>query len=130
MSFLNRYSAFFLPLVFFIISLFTIYDYGMNWDSPVHFARGHAYLRYMLTGKTNYDGLPHFCLNSNNLGSHRDSATGEVCDRHRKVRVSEYESYLLDFNSWVSKGTYGHPAFSDIMLAVSNTIFFKSLGWV
>jgi len=130
MSFLNRYSAFFLPLVFFIISLFTIYDYGMNWDSPIHFARGQAYLRYILTGKTNYDGQPKYCTNSGNLTASIDAQTGEVCDRHRKIRVSEYESPLLDFNSWAAKAVYGHPAFSGLMLALSNNIFFKTLGWV
>ena len=130
MSFLNRYSAFFLPLVFFIISLFTIYDYGMNWDSPIHFARGQAYLRYILTGKTNYDGQPKYCVNSGNLTASIDAQTGEICDRHRKIRVSEYESPLLDFNSWAAKAVYGHPAFSGLMLAISNNIFFKTLGWV
>lgn len=102
----------------------------MNWDSPVHFARGQAYLRYILSHKTDYSDLPSLCKSEYNLNSHVDAATGEVCDRHRKVRVSEYESNLLDFNSWVAKGTYGHPAFSDLMLAASNTVFFKYLGWV
>lgn len=129
MAFLNRFSAVFLPLIFFIVGLFTLYDYGMNWDSPVHFARGQAYLRYMLTGKTNYEGLPNFCMNVENLNSRVDVKSGEVCDRHRKVRVSEYESNLLDFN-WAVKNVYGHPAFSNIMLAISNNIFFKTLGWV
>lgn len=130
MSFLNRFSAFFLPLLFFIIGLATLYDYGMNWDSPIHFARGQAYLRYILTGKTNYNDLPSFCMNEGNLISRVDYKTGEICDRHRRVRVSEYESPLLDFNSWVAKSVYGHPSFSDIILAISNNIFFKYLGWV
>lgn len=129
MSFLNRFSALWFPLFFFIIGLATLYDYGMNWDSPIHFARGQAYLRYMLTGKTNYDGLPNFCMNVENLNSRVDYQTGQVCDRHRKVRVSEYESNLLDFN-WAVKNVYGHPAFSGIMLAISNAVFFKTLGWV
>ncbi|OGY13871.1 MAG: hypothetical protein A3A58_01205 [Candidatus Blackburnbacteria bacterium RIFCSPLOWO2_01_FULL_41_27] len=130
MNFIVRYSAFLLPLIFLIVGLLTLYDYGMNWDSPVHFARGQAYLRYILTGKTNYNNNPSFCTNEYNLNSRVDAATGEVCDRHRVIRVSEYESNLLDFNSWVATGTYGHPAFSDIMLAVSNNIFYKFLGWV
>lgn len=130
MKFLQRYLTFILPLFFFVVGLLTLYDYGMNWDSPVHFARGQAYLRYILTGKTNYNDVPGFCLNQYGLNSHVDYATGEICDRHRKARVSEYESNLLDFNSWVATATYGHPAFSDIMLAVSNNIFYKFLGWV
>ncbi len=130
MTFLGRFSAFYLPLFFFTVGLATLYDYGMNWDSPIHFARGQAYLRYMLTGKTNYEGLPQPCTNQQSLTSSFDYITGEVCDRHRKVRVSEYQSVLLELNSWAAKSVYGHPAFSDIMLAVSNNIFFKTLGWV
>ncbi len=130
MSFLNRFSFFLVPLLFFIISLSTLYDYGINWDSPTHFARGQAYLRYMLTGKTNYDGLPPYCMNAEHLISRVDFETGEVCDRHRKVRVSQYESSLLDFDRWASKNVYGHPAFSDVMLAISNNILYKTLGWV
>lgn len=130
MTFLNRFSAFFLPSLFFVIGLATLYDYGMNWDSPIHFARGQAYLRYILTGKTNYDGLPGYCMNADNLISQVDYETGEVCDRHRKVRVSAYESNLIDFNSWVAQSVYGHPAFSDLMLAASNKILFQYLGWV
>lgn len=126
----KRFSFLLVPVLFFFVSLATIYDYGINWDSPVHFARGQAYLRYILTGKTNYEGQPKYCTNAQGLNSRVDSQTGEVCDRHRKVRVSEYESNLLDFNSWVSQGTYGHPAFSDLMLAASNSVFFKYLGWV
>lgn len=130
MSFLNRFSAVLIPLLFFCISLFTLYDYGINWDSPIHFARGQAYLRYILTGKTNYNDLPSYCMNDENLISRVDDKTGEICDRHRRTRVSEYESPLLDFNSWVARTTYGHPAFSNLMLALSNNIFFKLLGWV
>ena len=130
MSLFNRFSFSLLPLVFFVISLLTIYDYGINWDSPSHFARGQAYLRYMLTGKTNYDGLPQYCLNVEHLISRVDFETGQVCDRHRKIRVSQYESNLLNFERWASKNVYGHPAFSNIMLAVSNNVFYKALGWV
>lgn len=129
-SVIKRFSFLLVPILFLFVSLATIYDYGMNWDSPVHFARGQAYLRYILTGKSDYNDNPKFCTNSENLNSRVDSQTGEVCDRRRKIRVSEYESNLLDFNSWVSKGTYGHPAFSDIMIAASNSVFFKALGWV
>lgn len=130
MKFFERFSALLLPLVFLIIGLATLYDYGMNWDSPIHFARGQAYLRYILSGKTDYSDLPNLCKSEYGLNSRIDFSTGEVCDRHSKVRVSEYESHLLDFNSSVIQGTYGHPAFSDIMLAVSNSVFFKKLGWV
>lgn len=120
--------AFFFPVLFFLLALVILPDYGMNWDSPVHFARGQAYLRYILTGKTDYKDLPPFCQGKDGFNSRVDFRTGEVCDKTRKVRVSEYESFILDFN-WAKKDTYGHPAFSDLMLAASNQIFYKWLGW-
>ncbi|MDP3940765.1 MAG: hypothetical protein Q8Q49_00490 [bacterium] len=119
---------YFLPLIFFIIAILTHAQYGMNWDSPVHFARGQAFLRFMLIGKTNYNDLPLFCQNIDGLNKRVDYLTGEVCDKTRKNRVSEYESTLLDF-TWAKKVTYGHPPLSDIMLAASNQVFFKWLGW-
>lgn len=118
-----------IPFIFLLVSLFTIYDYGMNWDSPNHFSRGQAYLRYIITGKRNYEGLPSFCRNEIDLSSRVDYKTGEICDRHKKVRVSEFESPLLDY-SWAEKDLYGHPPFTDLMISISNQIFFRTLGWV
>lgn len=126
--FIDRIFPSFLPIVFLVIALVTISDYGLNWDSPVHFARGQAFLRYMLTGKTDYVGLPQFCQDRRGINNRVDYLTGEVCDKTRRTRVSEYESRILDFQ-WAKKITYGHPAFSDLMLAASNQIFFKWLGF-
>lgn len=126
----NWLGLFVIPIIFLTVSLFTIYDYGMNSDSPVHFARGQAYLRYFLTGETSYSYLPPFCLGKDNFNSSVDYKTGEECNRHRKVRVSEYESRLLDYE-WASKYDIGgHPPFTDILMAISNKIFFQKLGWV
>src|SRR3989344_4228074 len=46
-----------LSLAFFIIGIFTLSDYGINWDSPLHMLRGQAYAHFFLTGKDSY-GLP------------------------------------------------------------------------
>ena len=47
-----------IPVAFFLVSFITLKDYGINWDEPFHFNRGQAYLRYFLTGKTNYLDIP------------------------------------------------------------------------
>lgn len=126
---LITYGHWFMPVFFLVISLAVQYDYGMNWDSPVHFSKGQAFFRYMTTGKTDYSDNPLFCQNEHSLNAQVDYFTGERCDRHRKTRVSEYESTLLDY-SWAIKNVYGHPAVNDIMAAALNTVFFKYLGWV
>lgn len=117
------------PVIFFIIAVFTINDYGMNSDSPVHFARGQAHVRFILTGKTDYNDLAKFCRGEDGHNSRVDHKTGQVCDRHWEGRVSEFQSRSLDFN-YFSKNIYGHPSTSDILLALSNQIFFIKLGWV
>lgn len=125
---LYPFLPYLIALGIFIFSIYRVPHYGMNWDSPVHFARGQAILHYLLTGRDDYTGLPSFCMNNENLNSRKDAKTGEICDRHRKVRVSEYQSILLDFK-FFKKDTYGHPPFSDIMLAVTNRVFYIYLGW-
>ena len=35
-----------MALVFFVISFFTLNNYGVSWDESIHFARGQAYLYY------------------------------------------------------------------------------------
>lgn len=123
--------AFFLitPFLFFLLSLYTLSDYGMNWDSPLHFARGQAFFRYFVTGKKDYKDAAKFCYNERNLISIRDYKTGEICDKSRSVRVSEYESTSLDFK-WAQAAGYGHPPVSDILMTITNYVFYKKLGWL
>lgn len=126
----DGFLPFVFPFIFFLVSLFTIYDYGMNWDSPVHFSRGQAYLRYILTGKTDYKGIKSFCRGKDNFNSRVDYRTGEICDRHRKTRVSEYQSNYITFDWTKENDIGGHPPFSDIFMAISNQVFFIKLGLV
>lgn len=102
----------------------------MNWDSPVHFARGQAYLRYILTGKTDYKGIEPFCRGKDNFNSRVDYKTGEICDRHRKARVSEYQSNYITFDWAKENDIGGHPPLSDIFMAITNQVFFIKLGLV
>lgn len=128
---LKRIMPFVIPVCFFVVALFTLYDYGMNWDSPVHFTRGHAFLRYFITGKKDYAGLPELCMGDDGFHASVDYETGEVCDRHRAVRRSEMQSWQLDFKFFTEDSKpYGHAPLSDIFLALSNYIFFIKLGWV
>src|SRR6185503_11139676 len=42
-------------IIFFVVVLFTVNDYGMNEDTPGHFFRGQAYLTKLTTGKEIFD---------------------------------------------------------------------------
>ncbi|KKR72879.1 MAG: hypothetical protein UU81_C0001G0029 [Microgenomates group bacterium GW2011_GWC1_41_8] len=123
----TRLLPFIVPVLFFIVSLSTLSDYGMNSDSPVHFARGQAFLRYFMTGKTDFDGLPPYCIGVDDYNSRVDFETKEVCDRTRKNRTSEFEHIGLDYN-FFKTDIYGHPPLSDIFSAATNKVFFATFG--
>ncbi len=44
-----------LSLVFLMIGILTLSDYGINWDAPVRMMRGQAFAHYLLTGNTTYN---------------------------------------------------------------------------
>lgn len=90
-----------IPIIFFIVAIFTLKDYGINWDEPFHYFRGQAYFQYLTTGETNY----------NNISGRRsyfqnDSYSGE---------------YFLRKDS-------AHPPANDILASLFNFIFYKKLN--
>ena len=93
-----------ITLIFFLISLFTLSDYNVNWDEPVHFMRGQAYLRYFLTGEKNYKNLP-----------------------SSLPRLSIYQSNTLDGEYFLENDS-GHPPLNGILAALTNYIFYQKLG--
>lgn len=98
----NKFLAVFLiPAVFFLISLFTLKDYGVNWDEPIHFIRGQAYLTYFLTGKTNFQKL--------------------------SDRPSYFQNTSLDAAYYLKEDS-GHPPLNGILAAFSNLIFYQKLN--
>lgn len=107
-------------LLYFIPGVFTLSDYNVNWDSPVHYIRGQAYLRYFLSGETNYRGLPQyheFELAQNN----------KLIDKSKLPRYSIYQSESLN-GEYFLKNDAGHPPLSGILAAFTNYIFYQKLG--
>ena len=89
-----------IPVLFFIFAFATLKDYGVNWDEPVHFIRGQAYLTYFLTGKTSYQKLTN--------------------------TPSYFQNQSLDAKYWLSEDS-GHPPLNGILSALSNLIFYQRL---
>ena len=58
-----------IPILFLIVGIFTLSDYGVNWDNSYHFNRGQAYFWYFLTGKKNFNDLPNFKISSCTSGN-------------------------------------------------------------
>ncbi len=53
-------TACILGIIFLVVGIFTLKNYGINWDTINHLTRGQAYLHYFLTGHENYSDLPKF----------------------------------------------------------------------
>lgn len=92
-----------IPIVFFLTAFFTISDYGISWDEPIHFTRGQAYLNYFLNGDLIYQ----------NEGS--------------TARRSHYQETSFTAQFFL-KNDSGHPPLNGILAALSNLIFYQTLG--
>lgn len=115
-----------LPIAFFVISLFILESYGVNWDTYQHLARGQTYFRYIFFGETDSKTLPNPCVVTN---FEINQKKGRECDLSILPRISYYEKSDLDL-AWVNQMTIGHPPLMDILLASSNQFFYKYLGWL
>src|SRR3989344_3491170 len=90
-----------ISVAFFLISIFTLSDYGISWDEPIHFHRGQGYLHYFFTGEKEF----------NTLGPRPSFFQGN----------SFPASYFFKEDS-------GHPPLNGIMAAFTNYIFYQKLG--
>lgn len=103
LNFKNVLSLIIIPVLFLIISLITLSDYGISWDEPIHFTRGQAYLHYFLTGNLDYQNFKP----DNKPSLYQDTSfTGK---------------FFL-------KNDSGHPPVNGILAALSNLIFYQKLA--
>ncbi len=137
---------------FLVVGLLRLSQYGMHEDSPFHFLRGQAYLQEMLTGKVTF-GLqnrpsPVFFAPGQRISLYKPNATEEILspvrffgtddnfptlqEAHEKAlsrqntRKSFYAHDVWDTNVWNLYA--GHPAVSDMLMAVTNRVMYENLG--
>ena len=126
-----------LPLISLIIAIFTLSDYGINWDEPYHYRRGQAFLHYYLTGEKEYKGIPKYppLKGTSDSGDFRNS--NELFEEVQKnpslsdpsFRRSYYQDdawngeYFIDIEN-----AYGHPALNGILASLTNYIFYQQMG--
>lgn len=124
-----------IPLVFLVVSVATIKDYGINWDNPMHFMRGQAYFWYFLTGKKDFANLPAFenseCV-SGNLGLFStlflDKLSGKgKCKLIGTMKRSFYQYDYYNFEYFVQNDS-GHPVVTDTLSALTNYLLYQKLG--
>jgi hypothetical protein len=92
-------------LFFAFFSIRTLPDYGVNWDTFQHLARGQIYLRYLTQGKT------------------------DQLKPKSEQQISYYQITPLTFD-WAQQMTIGHPPLSDILMAGINRVVWGKFGLV
>jgi len=141
----KKIIVFFIPFLFLIFGVVTIPDYGINWDEPLHFNRGQAYLHFFLTGQKNYDELEKFpvlnsecapwkktCLDNSPEGTsdfenYKGNITYENAvwkENFQKTRRSYFQNDSYNFEHFINTED-GHPPLNDILAALTNKIFFQ-----
>lgn len=127
---------FIIPILFLVINLWNLPNYGVNWDEAQHFNRGQAYLHYFLTGKTNYLDLPkHKSLDEavdfkDIRGKYMEiynKAQRSYKSPDKNFRRSYYQSDIFNFEYFI-KNDSGHPPLNGILAAFTNKIFYQQLG--
>ncbi len=93
--------VFIIAIIYLIISILTLSDYGIIWDEPDHFYRGQAYLNYYLTGSEDYSNL-------------------------KGIQRSYYQDDRYTAEYYLLKDE-GHPALNGILAAFCNFIFYQKL---
>ncbi len=122
----------FLGVLFFVAGLATLPHYGINWDTINHLPRGQAYLRYMLTGKTNYNDMQGlfqdwfkssdwFFQNPDSLFVQTNLPEGKFVSR------SYYQNDSLNYEYFIEHDGGGHPPLSDILSAATNRLLYSKL---
>lgn len=124
--------GFILTIFCFLVFFFTLSDYGMNWDEPLHFSRGFAYLHFFLTGKKDLSGVP---INIPRVGNQAYPDIGKaIKDYELKIKSTKYDIRPsgYQYEGWTPeyflKTDSGHPPLNDILAALTNYIFYRKLG--
>lgn len=129
-------AVFFIALTFFVLAFITLSDYGINWDEPLHFNRGQAYLRFYLTGKKDYLDIPSYPKSngdSDYMGREGEqdiylsSKSSSILPKPSYKR-SYYQSDVFNYGYFIKNDGYGHPPTNDILAAIFNNIFYHKLG--
>lgn len=124
-----------IPTIFLIVGILTLGDYGINWDSPKHFMRGQAYLHFILTGYHDFLDLPALPVAKgapDYVDYNVDIATNSAVARksslvNPQIRRSYFQSDFYTFDYFMTKHIHTHPEVNDLLIAITNTIFYQRL---
>ena len=133
----KRLSILIVPIIYLVVVVFTLKDYGINWDTPKHLTRGQSYLHFILTGKHDFlevppypqmKGAPDYV--DNNVDSPTRGQPAKENSIEAGVRRSYFQSDFYTFDYFMTKHEHTHPEVNGVLLAISNYLFFQKLGLV
>lgn len=157
MKFVKQYLvAAVVSATFFFILFFTLKDYGMHEDSPFHFLRGQAYLQKILTGEPQFNivnlASPVFFAGGQRISLYKPNASEELLapqirvgsiDENSPTQQEVFAQFLKEVgrrksfykhNTWTANYwdsiNQSHPAVSDILMALTNRMFYGQIGIV
>lgn len=122
-------------LSFLIQGVLLVSHYGINWDEPIHYIRGQAFLRFFLTGKKDYNDLPKLRSHYyNNSLVQLPKGTVFEDDSYFRKSIYQYdrEPYKFSFEYFAAgeEGEPGHPPLNDILASFFNYVLYQKLGVV
>jgi hypothetical protein len=136
-------------IIFFIVGIATLPDYGINWDTPYRFLRGQAFVHYLTTGAIHYTEVeqrtPPLFFKPGEYITRINALSGEGPQKAvlatRPLLRQEYEqsgelarriSFFThtdwDANYFLTNEEPGHLPLPDILAAFSNRIVWGKLG--
>lgn len=118
-------------VIFLGIGLFTLSHYGINWDEPVHYIRGQAFLRFFMTGKKDYNGMPRIKANYYNNSLIKIPKDVEYTNDsifRRSIYQYDGRPNYLSFLFFKNGDDGGHPPLNGIMASFFNYVFYQKLG--
>ena len=128
----------FIPFIFLAVGIATLSHYGINWDEPFHFAKGHAALHYMLTRNKDFLDLPAYSPKPKGSSDFMDQFGAESKiyldapksreDPTSNARRSYYQSDVWTYEYLTANKIVGHPEVNDLLAALTNFVFYQKLG--
>lgn len=149
---LKRFAIIFgVPMIFLIIGVLTLGNYGTNFDEPFHFSRGQAYFHYFLTGQKDYKDLGVYPrLNKERCGegnisptcttsppfpdditafissehTYQDAINNENVQQQKRIWRSFYQNDGFTFDDAIALED-GHPPLGGILASMSNYVLYQ-----
>lgn len=116
-----------ISIAFFLLALFTLPHYGINWDTINHLPRGQGYLHYFLTGNRDYSDMPRWFSYYQDPQSLTINTDIPLTPESRR---SIYQNQVIDFNWLIINDGNGHPPLSGILSSLFNFVLFQQLGLI